>query len=502
MSRSMPSTATTSVRTAWPARPARRARRAVRPRRFVRSRRLVGSHPSRRHPGPSPPAGRYSLTDSSVSKRDAPARPPRRPARTGAHPARRAGTPTRPTTPRRSTRSSAGSGSAPAAPTTSPRRARTWRRPSPASRSWSSRDDDGVLRAFLNVCRHRGSPLADRAAAGREPCPARTTAGSTASTARWPGPAASARRTGSTRTDSRCGRSQVTTFARSVLVNVDPAAAPFDPGPLAAGLDPYRARRPRARRAHAVRAAFNWKVLLENYCENYHTPFIHSQLPTAGYEYPIECAGPAVIAWDRPLAPQDPSEQALHDHRPGEPGLGRRGRRRRPTPRSTTAPTSRVPQHRDLVLRRLRGHVPPRPDRAARPRSSSASTTGTRRSRPERRAADLAATREVVEQDLRMCELLQGTYDAGLSADGVLSTEHERRRRPRPPAGARRPRRRRRGPSLACAGGVHADPHPHRRRICVVARSSRPRTRVTLAKGSARAARRRTSPTSSTSAAA
>ena len=58
-------------------------------------------------------------------------------------------------------------------------------------------------------------------------------------------------------------------------------------------------------------------MLLENYCENYHTPFIHSQLPTAGYEYPIECAGPAVIAWDRPLAPRDASERALHDHRPG-----------------------------------------------------------------------------------------------------------------------------------------------------------------------------------------
>jgi hypothetical protein len=43
----------------------------------------------------------------------------------------------------------------------------------------------------------------------------------------------------------------------------------------------------------------------------------------------------------------------------------------------------------------------------------------------DRRAADLAATREVVEQDIAICEALQGTYDAGLSADGVLSTEHE-----------------------------------------------------------------------------
>ena len=71
----------------------------------------------------------------------------------------------------------------------------------------------------------------------------------------------------------------------------------------------------------------------------------------------------------------------------------------------------------------------------SRPRSGSCRPARRRRSSSarllapdvpaERRGADLAATREVVEQDLRMCERLQGTYDAGLSADGVLSTEHE-----------------------------------------------------------------------------
>ncbi|MBA3289299.1 MAG: hypothetical protein H0U21_15000 [Acidimicrobiia bacterium] len=44
---------------------------------------------------------------------------------------------------------------------------------------------------------------------------------------------------------------------------------------------------------------------------------------------------------------------------------------------------------------------------------------------PARRAEDVAATMVVVEQDLTMCESMQGTYDAGLSADGALSTEHE-----------------------------------------------------------------------------
>ena len=45
---------------------------------------------------------------------------------------------------------------------------------------------------------------------------------------------------------------------------------------------------------------------------------------------------------------------------------------------------------------------------------------------PERRDADYEATKEVVLQDLEICEAVQRTYDGGLSANGVLSTEHER----------------------------------------------------------------------------
>ena len=42
-----------------------------------------------------------------------------------------------------------------------------------------------------------------------------------------------------------------------------------------------------------------------------------------GYEYPIETEGDVCFAWDRPLDPRDLAEQALHDHRPGEPGWER-----------------------------------------------------------------------------------------------------------------------------------------------------------------------------------
>ena len=44
---------------------------------------------------------------------------------------------------------------------------------------------------------------------------------------------------------------------------------------------------------------------------------------------------------------------------------------------------------------------------------------------PERRDADLAATRLVGAQDLAICEMVQRSYTGGLSPDGVLSTEHE-----------------------------------------------------------------------------
>ena len=174
------------------------------------------------------------------------------------------------------------------------------------------RDDDGTLRAFLNVCRHRGSPLAEGCGHARVlSCPYH------AWLYRLDGSLARAGGVGSPvdfdPADAALRPVQVTTFARSVMVNVDPSAPPFDPGPLAAGLEPYRLDELELGERTRYERHFNWKVLLENYCENYHTPFIHAQLPTGGYDYPIECAGPAVFAWDRPLAPADASERALHD---------------------------------------------------------------------------------------------------------------------------------------------------------------------------------------------
>jgi phenylpropionate dioxygenase-like ring-hydroxylating dioxygenase large terminal subunit len=285
------------------------------------------------------------------------------------------------------------------------------------------RDRAGELRAFLNVCRHRGSPLAEGCGtAAALSCPYHGWV------YRLDGSLARAGGVGEPEgfdpADFGLFPVAVTTFARSVLVNLHAGAPPFDPGPLAVALEPYQLDELELGERTSYECGFNWKVLLENYCENYHTPFIHSQLPVAGYEYRIETAGPAVFAWDRPMEPRDPSERALHEARPGEPGWA-----------AVADVAASEPFNNG-------GYFALFPNTAISCFSGFAATfrltpTGPRTTRVEReylwhpgvptarRAADVAATREVVEQDLAMCAAMQRTYDAGLSANGVLSTEHE-----------------------------------------------------------------------------
>ena len=285
------------------------------------------------------------------------------------------------------------------------------------------RDEAGTLRAFHNVCRHRGAPLASGCGHARAlSCPYH------AWLYRLDGSLSRAGGVGEPvgfdRADFGLREIRVATFARSILVNLDRSAAPFDPGPLGAGLEPYRLDELEVGERTHYECHFNWKVLLENYCENYHTPFIHSQLPVAGYEYPIECAGNVVFAWDRPLEPRDRAEQALHDHRPATPGWSAVADVAADDSFNNGSYLALFP---NTAVSCFAGFAA-----TFRLIPTGPSTTLVEREylwhpsvSAERRAADLAATREVVEQDLTICEALQGTYDAGLSADGVLSTEHE-----------------------------------------------------------------------------
>lgn len=285
------------------------------------------------------------------------------------------------------------------------------------------RDRGGELRAFLNVCRHRGAALADGCGSARAlACPYHGWVyrldGSLARAGGVGEPS------GFDPADFGLYEVAVTTFARSVLVNLAADPAPFVPGRLAAGLAPYRLDELELGKRTRDERRFNWKVLLENYCENYHTPFIHSQLPTAGYEYPIESAGPIVFAWDRPLDPRDASERALHDHRPGDAAWSGVADVAAEESFNNGAYLAMFP---NTAISCFVGFAA-----TFRLLPTSPTTTVVEREYfwapsvpPDRRAADVAATVEVVAQDMAMCESLQRTYDAGLSANGVLSTEHE-----------------------------------------------------------------------------
>jgi choline monooxygenase len=285
------------------------------------------------------------------------------------------------------------------------------------------RDDAGTLRAFLNVCRHRGSPLAEGTGCARAlRCPYHGWVyrldGSLSRAAGVGEPV------GFDVADLGLFEVRVTIFARSLLVNLDHDAPDFDPGPLAAAIDAYRLHEMQVGHRAAHESDFNWKVLLENYSENYHTPFVHPELPMAGWEYPIETAGLISFAWDRPLHPRDPGEEAMRDCRPGRPGWERvveaaKGTSFEAGSYVTLFPNTMLSAFADFAATLRITPLGPTRSRVEREYMSRPDVPA------DQRARDLEVTGVVVEQDLGICEAVQRSYTGGLSADGVLSTEHE-----------------------------------------------------------------------------
>jgi phenylpropionate dioxygenase-like ring-hydroxylating dioxygenase large terminal subunit len=286
------------------------------------------------------------------------------------------------------------------------------------------RDDAGHLRAFLNVCRHRGSPIGEGCGTARAlRCPYHGWVYRLDGTLARAGGVGTP--SGFDEADFGLREVGVTTFARSVLVNLDPDAPPFDAQRLGHAIDPFEIDTYEVGRRDRYECAFNWKVLLENYSENYHTPFVHPELPTSGYEYPIETEGPFVVAWDRPLSPRDASERALRDERPGAPGWHGVGAHAAPESFNNGVYLTMWP---NTMLSAFAGFAA-----TFRLTPTGATTTVIEREylwhpsvNEERRHGDYEATRRVVAQDVAMCEAVQRTYNGGCSADGVLSTEHER----------------------------------------------------------------------------
>ena len=165
------------------------------------------------------------------------------------------------------------------------------------------RDLDGALRAFHNVCRHRGTRLVeDSEAQGRTniQCPYHAWTYDLKGQLR--GAPHMAEVTDFDKADHGLFPVPLETWRGFVFVNLDPGAEP-----LAAFLGGFMARAApypleRLRRAHRVvyEIAANWKLVVENANECYHCPGVHPQLVritpyTSGEEDLLD--GPVFGGW-------------------------------------------------------------------------------------------------------------------------------------------------------------------------------------------------------------
>lgn len=290
------------------------------------------------------------------------------------------------------------------------------------------RDRDGVLRSFLNVCRHRASPLCDDGGEGAGAvlrCPYH------AWIYRLDGSLARAHGVGHPDgfdpADVSLGAVAVALWRRFVFVHLGDPDAVLDLGPLAAAVDACPIEQMELVLVERDERAFNWKVLLENYSENYHTPFVHPEIDTSATEdYPMVSDGPVLYAWDRLLHPGDTVDQRVRATLlPGEPGWEQifdAGTRRPYDVGSylTIWPNLMLNVFPDAVLAMWTEPLGP------------ASTVVERRlylapgRTTARRESIIAAHRLVHDQDVDICVRVQRSHAAGLDADGVLATVEER----------------------------------------------------------------------------
>jgi Rieske 2Fe-2S family protein len=289
------------------------------------------------------------------------------------------------------------------------------------------RDRDGELRAFLNVCRHRAAPLCDEGAADSGAairCPYH------AWLYRLDGTLARAQGVGEPEgfelADYSLQRLGLAVWRRWVFVHASAGAADLQLGRLANAIESYPVEQMTLVLSESHERPFNWKVLLENYSENYHTPFVHPEIDTSNtHDYPMVSEGNVLYAWDRPLRPSTEAGRAMASLLPGEPGWEILGTSVTSMPYDvgsylTVWPNlmvnvfpdaclamwvEPVSANRTIVHRRLYAH--PTADPAA-------------------VKAQVEAHRLVHQQDVDICAAVQRSHDAGVDADGVLATVEER----------------------------------------------------------------------------
>lgn len=179
------------------------------------------------------------------------------------------------------------------------------------------RDKEGMLRAFYNVCRHRGGPLATDSTG----CVKALTCqyhgwtylldGSLRGVPRWD------RVDLFDKKDYGLVAVRVDTWQGQVFVNLDPAAAPLTH--VMAGIGerfaPVRLDAMTFVKRIDYEVACNWKVYVDNFLEGYHVPYVHPELMKLYdfRQYRTEVFDEYSLQWS-PLAPGD----APYVIRPGD----------------------------------------------------------------------------------------------------------------------------------------------------------------------------------------
>ena len=217
-----------------------------------------------------------------------------------------------------------------------------------------TRDDDGVLHAFANTCRHRGHELlgvGETAQRNTVICPYHSWTYSLDGALRF----ASGFKPSSGFDRSAWGLAELPVTEWHGLVFVDGSGTA---GPLTAALSeldpivaPYEPERLVVAGRHEYETTANWKILTENYHECYHCPAIHPELckvspPKSGENYTP--AGPWVGGWMELRDGMD--TMSLDGRSGGVPLRGLDAGRRRTVEYVNVFPNILISLHPDYVM--------------------------------------------------------------------------------------------------------------------------------------------------------
>jgi glycine betaine catabolism A len=161
-----------------------------------------------------------------------------------------------------------------------------------------TRDDEGVLHAFANTCRHRGHellPCGEAAQRNTIICPYHSWTYSLSGGLRYA--SGFKGRGGFDESDWGLVELRVAVWHGLIFVDGSGQAAPLEDAlrELDDLVAPYEPERLVVAGRHEYDAAANWKILTENYHECYHCPVIHPELckvspPKSGENYPLQAA--------------------------------------------------------------------------------------------------------------------------------------------------------------------------------------------------------------------